>query len=108
MDVTLSLALSIHKDSPLAFSAAALNVLFPRFLMRLLPDGCQGRVVVTELEKRCMMLSSGDVAGLVRDSNDAPIARVDRATTVISASPTTFSKIARATSLVGAREVGRA
>jgi len=65
LDVTLSLDLSTHKDSTLAFSAAALYVLFPRLLLRPLPKGYQGRVDAAEFEKRCLMLSSGDVAGLI-------------------------------------------
>ncbi len=40
LDETLSLALSLHSSSPLAFSAFALFVLFPRLLLRPLPDGC--------------------------------------------------------------------
>ena len=40
LDETLSLALSLHKSSPLAFSAFSVFVLFPRLLLRPLPDGC--------------------------------------------------------------------
>jgi hypothetical protein len=42
MDATLSLALSLHKSTPLAFSASALYVTFPRLFLRPLPNGCQG------------------------------------------------------------------
>ncbi len=42
LDETLSLARSLHRSSPLAFSVFALSVLFPRRLLRPLPDGCQG------------------------------------------------------------------
>jgi hypothetical protein len=34
LDVTLSFALSLHKASPLSFSASALLVLFPRLILR--------------------------------------------------------------------------
>ncbi len=40
LDETLSLALSLHHSSPLAFNAYSLFVLFPRLLLRPLPDGC--------------------------------------------------------------------
>ncbi len=40
LDTTLSFALSLHKSSPVAFSAAALFVLFPRLILRPLPEGC--------------------------------------------------------------------
>ena len=40
LDETLSLALSLHSSSPLAFNAFSLVVLFPRLLLRPLPDGC--------------------------------------------------------------------
>ena len=40
VDETLSLTLSLHSSSPLAFNAFSLFVLFPRLLLRPLPDGC--------------------------------------------------------------------
>ena len=40
LDETLSLALSLHHSSPRAISAYSLFVLFPRLLLRPLPDGC--------------------------------------------------------------------
>ena len=40
LDYTLSLALSLHKNSPLALSAYSLFILFPRLLLRPLPNGC--------------------------------------------------------------------
>ncbi len=40
LDKTLSMAMSLHKSSPLAFSVLAPFVLFPRLLLRPLPDGC--------------------------------------------------------------------
>ena len=43
LDITLSFALSLHKNSPLAFSASDLFVLFPRLILRPLQNGCQGR-----------------------------------------------------------------
>ena len=41
LEEVLSLASSLHKSSPHAFSAYALFVLFPKVLLRSLPDGCQ-------------------------------------------------------------------
>jgi hypothetical protein len=40
LDETLSMALSLHGSSPLGFSAFFLFALFPRPLLRPLPDGC--------------------------------------------------------------------
>jgi len=44
MDITLSFALSLHKTSPLSFSASALFFLFPRLIHGPLQDGCHGRL----------------------------------------------------------------
>ncbi len=68
-DAALTQALSLHKDSPLAFSSAAIYVLFPRLLLRPLPDGCQGRFAAAELMKRCQMMSSG---GHIRPTERCP------------------------------------
>ncbi len=40
LDETLSLALSLYRSSPLAFNAFSIFVLFPRLLLRPLPEGC--------------------------------------------------------------------
>ena len=40
LDETLSLALSLHGSSPLVFIAFPLFVLFPRLVIRPLPNGC--------------------------------------------------------------------
>ena len=40
VDEVLSLTISLYKSSPLAFSAYALFVLFPKILLRPLPGGC--------------------------------------------------------------------
>ena len=50
--MTLSFALFLHKTSPLSFSALALFVLFPRLVLRPLPEGCQGRLAVAALLER--------------------------------------------------------
>ena len=44
LDETLSLALSLHNISPLAFIAFSLVVVFPRLLLRPLPVGCLGEL----------------------------------------------------------------
>ena len=49
LDVTLSFALSLHKSSPIAFSASAHFVLFSRLVLRPLLDRCQGRLGATSL-----------------------------------------------------------
>ena len=42
LDETLSLTLSLHKSSPLAFSAFAFFILFPRLLLRPPPPRTDG------------------------------------------------------------------
>ncbi len=85
MNVTLSFALSLHKASPLAFTASALFLHFPRLVLRLLLDRCQGRLAAATLLGRCMMLLTGDVAGLIHDAHEAKIERVKSRTTAASA-----------------------
>ena len=71
LDVTLSFALSLHKTSPLAYIASTLFVLFPRLILRPLPDGCQGRLAAAALLGRCIMLLAEDVAGLIHEAHEA-------------------------------------
>jgi hypothetical protein len=71
LDTTLSFALSLHQSSPLAFSAAALFVLFPRLILRPLAEGCQGRLAAAAFLERCRKLEAGDVGGLIREAHEA-------------------------------------
>jgi hypothetical protein len=71
LDETLSLALSLHKSSPLAMSAFALFVLFPRMLLRPLPGGCQGSFAAAALSRRCNLLKEGKIATLLSDAPEA-------------------------------------
>ncbi len=106
---TLSLALSLNKSSPLSFSAFALFVLFPRLLMRPLPDGCQGGFAAAALLRRCTLLREGKVSVLLTEAHDAQVGRVAKKSKAsTSASTTTFSKTAKAAILAGAGAVGRA
>ena len=52
LDETLSLTLSLHHSSPLAFNAYYVFVLFPRLLLRPLPDGCQESFAAATLSRR--------------------------------------------------------
>ena len=61
LDYTLSLALSLHMNSPMAMSAYSLFILFPRLLLRPFPNGCQCRVADAVLRKRCELLYAGDI-----------------------------------------------
>jgi hypothetical protein len=108
LDATLSFALSLHKTSPLAFSASALFVLFPRLILRPLADGCQGRLAAATFLERCRKLSVGDVASLISEAHEAQTERVRGRTAAASTQPHTFSKTARAAALAGAGELGRA
>ena len=71
LDETLSLALSLHHSSPLAFSAYSLFVLFPRLLLRPLPDGCQGSFAAAALSRRCRLLKEGEVGTLLNEAHEA-------------------------------------
>ncbi len=106
----LSLSLSLHNSSSLAFGAFALFVLFPRMLLHALPDGCQGRFVASTITRRCKLLRKGKVAILLREAHEAQAGRVSRQVKAssIPSSATTFSKTARAAILAGARAGARA
>ena len=108
MDTTLSFALSLHQSSPLAFSAAALFVLFPRLILRPLAEGCQGRLAAAAFLERCRKLEAGDVGGLIREAHEAQTERVRGRTAAATTQPHSFSKTARAAALAGAGELGRA
>ncbi len=54
------------------------------------------------------MMSSGDVAGLLRKAHDAQTERVAKATAAASAIPVTFSKTSEAAALAAVGEAGRA
>jgi len=71
LDDTLSMALGLNKSSPLAFSAFALFVLFPRLLLRPLPDGCQGSVAATTLSRKCCLLMEGKIMTLLSEAHEA-------------------------------------
>jgi hypothetical protein len=110
LDETLYLALSLHSSSPLAFSAFSLVVLFPRLLLRPLPDGCQGCFAAATLARRCSLLREGKLSVLLIEAHEAHTERVAKSlkASSTSASSSTFSKTSRATILAGARAVGRA
>ena len=101
MDEILSLVLSLHKFSPLTFSAFAFFVLFPRLLLPPLPGGCQVSFAATALTRRCNMLKEGKIATLISEAHEAQVGRVMKQTKVVSipTSTTTFSKTARASML---------
>jgi hypothetical protein len=110
LDEILSLAMSLHKLSPLAFSAFALFVLFPRLLIRPLPDGCQGSFVAATLTRRCSLLREGKIVVLLSEAHEAHTRRVAKLMKAasVSVSTTTFFETARAAILAGAGAVGRA
>ena len=70
LDETLYLALSLHSSSPLAFSAFSLVVLFPRLLLRPLPDGCQGCFAAATLARRCGLLREGKLSVLLNEAHE--------------------------------------
>ena len=110
LDETLSLALSLYSSSSLAFSAFSLVALFPRLILRPLPDGCQGSFAAATLARRCNMWREGKLSVLLTEAHEAQTERVAKLIKAAStsASTSTFSKTARATILAGAGAVGRA
>ncbi len=110
LDETLSMALSLHNSSPMAFSAFSLFVLFPRLLLRPLPDGCQGCFAAAALTRRCNLLREGNLKVLLTEAHEAQIERVAKVIKAASTSASTssFSKTARAAILEGAGAFGRA
>jgi hypothetical protein len=84
LDTTLSFTLSLHKSSPLAFSAFALFVLFPRLILMPLPEECQGRLAAVVFLDRCRKLSVRDVASLIYDDHETHTERVRGRTTAAS------------------------
>ena len=110
LDETFSLALTLRKSSPIAFSAFALFVFFPRLLPRPLPDGCQGSFAAAALSRRCSLLREGKILVMLTEAHEVHAGQVAKLTKVAStsASTTTFSKTARAAILASAGAVGRA
>jgi hypothetical protein len=104
LDEALSLAISLHKSTPLAFSAFNIFVLFPRLLFCLLLDGCQGDFAAAALNRRYRLLREGDIATLLLEAHEARTGRVTKATKAssIPSSSTSFSKTTRAAILAGA------
>ena len=107
LDSILTLALSLHKNSPLAFSAYSLFVLFMHLLLRPLPHGCQGRFADAALKRRCLLYVTGDIGRLLTDSYEAQTDRVTARILATSEDTVSFSKTARDAILAGAGEMGR-
>ncbi len=94
----------------MTFSAFNLFVLFPRLLLRPLPEGCQGGFAAAALNMRCRLLREGDIATLLREAHEAQTGRGTKLTKAssIPSSFTPFSKTPRTAILAGAEAVGRA
>jgi hypothetical protein len=108
LDATLSLALSLHKTSPLAFAAWTLFVLFPRLLLRPLPNGCQGSFAAAALERRCRLWEEGSLSTLISEAHEAQSERAANASKALSEPLTLPPLSARAASLARVGEVGKA
>jgi hypothetical protein len=104
LDETLSLALSLHHSSPLAFNAYSLFILFPRLLLRPLPNGCQGNFAAAALSRRCCLLREGDIETLLVEAHETQADRLakQREAHSKSSASSSFSKTARAAILAGA------
>ena len=86
LDETLSLAMSLHNSSPLAFSALSLFVLFPRLLIRPLPDGCEGSFAAATLARRCNLVRDGTLSVLLTEAHEAQTETVAKIIKVASTS----------------------
>ncbi len=102
LDSVLSLAVSLHKFSPLAYSAYSLFVLFPRLLLRPLPNGCKGRFADAALRKRCALFLEGNISQLLVDSHEVQTDKATVAMNAASSDSVSFSKTARVVILAGA------
>ncbi len=108
VDDILTLALSLHKNFALALCAYSLFVLFPRLLLRPLPNGCQGRFAEAALKRRCHLYETGNIGRLIMDSHEAQTDQVNASVRADSDDTLLFSKTIRAAILARAGEVGRA
>ena len=102
LDSILSLALSLHKNYPMAFSAYSLFVIFPRMLLRPLTNGCQGRFAYAALKRRCQLHKTGDIGRLLTNSYEAQTHRATARVMAASEDTVSFSKTARDAILAGA------
>ena len=108
LDCILSLALSLHKKSPLTFNAYFPFVLFSRLLLRPLPNRCQGRFANALLRRRCEIFNAGDIQRSITDSHEAQSDKVTTTMNSTSSDSITFSKTAKASFLAAAWELIRA
>jgi hypothetical protein len=61
LDTLLKLAVTIHQDDTLAFSAYSAFILFLRLVLRSLPPGCQGKHASLAFTKKCEKLLDGRI-----------------------------------------------
>jgi hypothetical protein len=108
LDNVLSLALSPNETSHLACSAYDIFVMFPRLILRPMPNDCQGRRAADALARRCSLLREGDVGTFLKEAHDAQSTRVANTLAEASAPKPSFSKTTRDAILSRAGAVGRA
>ena len=96
------------KFSALAFSSHAIFVMFPRLVLRPLPNGCRGGLAAAALSRRRTLLREGDIDTLLKEAHDAQTVRVASALADASAPKSSFSTIVMAAILAKAGAVGRA
>ncbi len=76
LDAILELAISLTLDNPLAFAAYSAYVLFPRLVLRSLPQGCSGKHAAQAFERRSKMFVEGQIGDLLREAHDSQVTRV--------------------------------
>jgi hypothetical protein len=106
--VVLSLTVSLTKTSPLALTAWASFVLFPKVFLRPLPNGCQGSFATTAFNKRCKLLMEGNIDFLLAEAHEAQTERIANSTRALSEPDVVLPQTAKAASLARLGEVGRA
>ena len=99
LDETLTLDLSLNKNSPVAFCAYAIFVLSPRLILESLPNGCQGNFAACALKRRCHMLDEEAVVDLIRVSHEALLARRAKQAAAVPTLVTSLSKAAKIATL---------
>ena len=78
LDSVPKLAVTTPQDDPLAFSADAAFILFPRLILRSLPPGCQGKYASLAFAERCEKLIDARITELIEEAHESQVKRVAR------------------------------
>ena len=107
LDAVMKLAVAIHQEGPLAFSAYSAFVPFPRMILRSLPPECEGRHASLAFEERYGKLMDGRVSEFIREAHESQVTRVARRVNDATLPSRSFSLAARAATLACNGAVGK-